>query len=62
MTSPEEFADKMRKIPDILDDFGVPWDREDSHRLADEYLCDMLRELGYEEGADIFESMPKWYA
>lgn len=62
LTTPEEFADKMRKIPDFLNDLGIPWDNEDSHMLADQYLCDMLRELGYDEGVDIFEAMKKWYA
>lgn len=62
MTTPEEFATKMRNIPKTLDSYGMPWDAEDSHILADDYMCDLLRELGYEEGVYIFENMNKWYA
>lgn len=62
MTTPEEFAAKMRNIPKTLDSHGRPWDAEDSHILADDYMCDLLRELGYEEGVYIFENMNKWYA
>lgn len=61
-TTPEEFANKMHDIPKLLDSLGMPWDAEDSHRLADDYMCDLLRELGYEEGVYIFENMNKWYA
>jgi hypothetical protein len=62
MTTPKEFATKMRDIPKILDAARRPWDAEDSHRLADAYMCDLLSELGYEEGVHIFENMNKWYA
>lgn len=68
MTSPEEFAEKMRNIPKVLDERearrgrGWGWDAEDSHELADQYMCELLVELGYGEGVDIFKDMPKWYA
>lgn len=61
-TTPEEFADKMREIPNILNERGRSWDKEDSHRIADAYMCELLRELGYDEGVKIFENMPKWYS
>ena len=32
------------------------------HSAADDELCDLLRELGYEEAVDIFDEMPKWYS
>jgi hypothetical protein len=62
MSTPEEFAEMMRNIPKTLDERKMPWDEEDSHRLADAYMCDLLRELGYGKGIDIFENMAKWYA
>lgn len=64
LTSPEAFAEKMRNIPKILDEAKTRhgWDEEDSHELADQYMCDLLVELGYGEGVNIFEDMPKWYS
>ena len=62
MTTPEEFAELMRNIPKTLDEEHYPWDEEDSHRLADDYMCNLLKELSYGEGVDIFENMPKWYS
>lgn len=53
--TPQEFRDKMS---DALDN----WDTETAHANADDLMCRVLRELGYGEGVDIFESTPKWYA
>lgn len=59
--TPEEFAIAMAQIKT-----GVCYDRmydqEDQHFDADELMCNVLRSLGYDEGVDIFDSMPKWYA
>ena len=33
-----------------------------AHSIADGIMCDLLRELGYGKGVDIFEDMPKWYS
>jgi hypothetical protein len=64
MTTPEEFAEKMRNITITLNETkGINgWDEEDSHKLADQYMCDLLIELGYGEGVDIFKGMHKYYA
>lgn len=35
---------------------------ERRHIGADSLMCDLLRTLGYGEGVDTFENMPKWYA
>lgn len=40
----------------------VGGDNEISHCRADEILCAFLRELGYGEIVDVFESIDKWYA
>jgi hypothetical protein len=52
--TPEEFAKKMEDISKIKN-------TEEAHQLADALLCDCLRELGYQDGVDIFENMCKWY-
>ena len=49
------FATEMRRISENKN-------TEMAHILADELMCDLLRELGYGDGVDIFEKMYKWYA
>ena len=51
----EEFKIKMQEI---ADNCGT----EDGHIDADSLMCDLLKELGYSEGVEIFENMNKWYA
>lgn len=57
MISPDEFANQMEKIS--KDMYG---DQETSHMYADSLMCYVLNQLGYQEGVEIFEKMPKWYA
>ena len=57
--TPKEFAQEMRNISLLSQDGG---DNEIAHCDADDLLCQVLRELGYGEGVDIFEEMDKWYA
>ena len=58
--TPEEFRDKMIEI------FKEPWKRslttEDTHEEADNLIIELLKELGYGEGAAVFEGEDKWYA
>lgn len=53
----DEFAEKMREA---LQRYGD--DEEIVHIIGDGLMCDLLRELGYSKGVDIFEDMPRWYA
>lgn len=53
--TPQEFKEKMEEIADILD-------IEVSHGFADDLMKQVLIELGYEEGVQVFEKMDKWYA
>jgi hypothetical protein len=53
--TPEDFKNKMIEI-DKYDD------TEDKHTEADGLMCEILSELGYEDGIEIFRSMYKWYA
>ena len=58
--TPEEFKNEMQKISNQL---GKKFcDEEITHSKADDLMCDLLRELGYGEGVDVFKDMPKWYA
>lgn len=42
---------------------GKPfYDIEGAHSEADSIMCDLLRELGYGDGVDIFQEANKWYA
>ena len=57
MTLQEEFAKNMAEIQTYCKD-----DEERCHAAMDELMCDVLRQLGFGEGVDIFENTPKWYA
>ncbi len=68
--TPEEFTDKMRKIIEegnssykLINGQRFPrCDAEDIHYDLDMCMCDLLRELGYGEGVDIFLAQERWYA
>ena len=32
-----------------------------AHRMADDLMCDILSQFGYEAGVRLFQSMYKWY-
>lgn len=53
--SAKGFANEMRR----LDKMGDP---EIAHYEADVLMCELLTELGYSEGVEIFKEMYKWYA
>lgn len=55
MKTPEQFAAAMSQA-------AKDRDTESAHATADDIMCELLRELGYEEGVEIFEQMEKWYA
>ena len=58
--TPEEFAERMKRIREDDDNIYLDW--EGSHIAADNLICELLRELGYQKGVEIFEDMPKWYS
>lgn len=60
--TPEEFADKMREIVKECEEREVNNDAEGIHYDLDMCMCDLLRELGYGEGVDIFLAQERWYA
>lgn len=53
--SPDEFAAKMIEI-------FLNKDLEAGHASADELMLQVLGELGYNEGCQIFREADKWYA
>jgi hypothetical protein len=58
--TPKEFAQRMK---DAYEYFWVEKEDEECvHADMDNIMCDLLRQLGYGEGIDIFENTPKWYA
>ncbi len=59
--TPEEFADKMRDIVEECNS-SPRCDAEDIHYDLDMCMCNLLRELGYDEGVDIFLAQERWYA
>lgn len=56
MTS-QEFAEKMKAIEDKHDG-----DWEVIHSQGDDLMCILLRELGYSDGIDVYETWVRWHA
>ena len=54
-TSPDEFYKKMKEIAEHKCEELV-------HIEMDELMCQILRELGYGSGVEIFEKVDKWYS
>ena len=56
MISAEEFAKQMKELQETCKD------REAVHSKMDTLMCDVLTELGYGEGVEIFKDTDNWYA
>ena len=46
----------------MLDIFLAARDPEGQHDEMDKLMCELLRELGYGDGVDVFERQEKWYS
>lgn len=62
MMTPKEFEQKMNDINTGIFYGTDQYDEEDMHRDMDNIMCNLLRDLGYGKGIDIFEDTPKWYS
>lgn len=49
-----EIKERLKSDPD--------YDEEFAHPDADVVLCDLLKELGFEDVVELYEKIPKWYA
>ena len=57
----EEFCHEMLMLKSKIG--NEKWyDQEDFHREADSLMCDLLSELGYSQGVEVFRNTPKWYS
>ena len=57
--TPKEAENRMLFIEQ---EYGNGKSEEDFHVEADNLMCDILKELGYEEVVRIFRRNPKWYS
>ena len=51
--------DAVRRLQAII---AVDEDIDRSHEEADELLCQILKQYGYQDLVHLFEEMPKWYS
>ena len=58
--TPEEFCEKMKEFAG--DEFTGDYDTECAHINADDLMCDILEQLGYKDGVEVFKNMPRWYS
>jgi hypothetical protein len=56
--NPELFTQQMQEALIIKSSME---DEANTHRRADELMCEYLRWLGYGEGIDLFEESTRWY-
>lgn len=54
--SPDELLDEMKALKE-----EYPRSPEHFHKTADELMCDLLVELGYEKAVAFFRAEKKWY-
>ena len=59
--TPEEFAKQMQEIKDSAEE-SDDVKTESDHIKQDALMCQVLTELGYNEGVNIFNDTEKWYA
>jgi len=53
----------IKKLDEILLKLDTNfYDEEYSHKDADDLIIEMLKEMGFNEFADKFDKMSKWYA
>ncbi len=60
--TPEEFKKAMIEIVGRTPEKKGYGDPEGSHSAADDLLCQVLKDLGYNEGIEIFLESERWYA
>lgn len=61
--TPTEFSTAMQGIKEKYETnpaYGP--DPEMAHIFADDLMCELLSELGYKDGVEIFNSMELWYS
>lgn len=56
-TSYDDMLSEMRECVELSKE-----DEETAHEKGDEILCQLLREVGYDEIVDEWELIRKWYA
>lgn len=56
--TPEEFKSKMEEF---VKDYERYEDEAETHINMDGLMCQVLSDLGYSEGVDIFCKQDKWY-
>ena len=56
--TPDVFRNAMQIL---ADQYEVERNKETTHEMMDDLLCEVLKDLGYEEGIDIFTKHPKFY-
>jgi hypothetical protein len=59
--TPEEFAEKLRAIYSYRNSIGAE-EPERTHEEADCLIIELLKAIGYSEGAQLFEESERWYA
>ena len=56
-------SEKLKeKYINLLKEQQISWDDEMAHVEADNLVCELLKELGFEEVVKEYDKVSKWYA
>lgn len=55
---PKPFAEKLKALRKLADSKDI----ECAHIEADDLLCEILLDLGYDKIVEAYEAIDKWYA
>lgn len=53
---------KVERVLNALKELQMSSNTESAHKDADEWLCYLLEELGYEDVVEEYEKIDKWYS
>ena len=63
MWTPEKAAEYMKKLAGRITDKETFFlNAEEVHMEMDNFLCSLLRQLGYKDVVEVFKNTPKWHA
>ena len=59
--SPDEFKKKMKEFQ-MKEEQLYFFSKEEMHIAMDNLMCEVLENLGYKDGVEIFRNTGKWYS
>ena len=58
----EKYKKRLQEIIEEFESDPDNYTEESAHIDADNIICDLLKDLGYEDIVKIYNKIPKWYS